>query len=78
MRDCLQVDDRTVYELHHLSEHLIGGFIELLEMDLLVGLEERVVFGHLVSEDVPLMHHPVCEAEEGRRVQFELDRLNKI
>ena len=47
-------------------------------MDLLVGLEERVVFGHLVSEDVPLMHHPVCEAEEGRRVQFELDRLNKV
>ena len=47
-------------------------------MDPLAALEERVAFAHLVSEDVPLMHHPVGEAEEGRRVQLELHRLSKV
>ena len=36
---CLDIDHCTIYQLHHLSEHFIGGLVQLLEVDFLVGLE---------------------------------------
>ena len=75
--DRLQIQQRTVDQLHHLPEHLVGILVKLLEQNRSVPLEDPVVDGYLFDEVVPLLHHLVGQTVKSGRVQPESQSLNK-
>lgn len=74
----LDIDDRAIYELHHLLKQPVGVLIKLLEEYLTAHVEHWMMDCVFVlhEEGVPLAHDLVGQVEESRRVELESQTLS--